>query len=142
MRKCELYLLQASPLKCQFAKWSQILGQERIYSGGKADVLSVFVTIIWQKNCTSASQCLNCSKRYHVSICEAYLSHVIVGAGNTVQSNSHVLAPEASSFKPQAKNQTSTDSCQTQVTPVVTAFVDSSTCISSTPNSNGISVSS
>ena len=81
------------------------------------------------KNCTSTSQCLNCSKRHHVSICEAYLSHGTVGAGNTVQSNSHVLAPEASSFKPQAKNETSTDSCQTQVTPVVTAFVDSSTSV-------------
>ena len=50
-------------------------------------------------------------------------------AGNTVQSNSHVLVPEASSFKPQAKNETSTDSCQTQVTPVVTAFIDSSTSV-------------
>ena len=81
------------------------------------------------KNCTSTSQCLNCSGRHHVSICEAYLSHGTVGAGNTVQSNSHALAPEASSFKPQAKNETSTDSCQTQVTPVVTAFVDSSTSV-------------
>ena len=74
------------------------------------------------KNCTSTSQRLNCLKRHHVSICcEAYLSHRTVGAGTTVQSNSHVLAPEASSFKPQAKNETSTDSSQTQVTPVVTA---------------------
>ena len=52
-----------------------------------------------------------------------------MGAGNTVQSNSHALAPEASSFKPQAKNETSTDSCQAQVTPLVTAFVDSSTSV-------------
>ena len=80
-------------------------------------------------NCTSTSQCLNCPKRHHVSICEAYLSQGTVGAGNTVQSNSYVLAPEASSFKPQAKNETSTDSCQAQVTPVVTAFVDSSTSV-------------
>ena len=52
-----------------------------------------------------------------------------MGAGNIVRSNSHVLAPEASSFKPQAKNETSTDSCQTQVTPVVTAFVDSNASV-------------
>ena len=52
-----------------------------------------------------------------------------MGTGNTVQSNSHVLAPEASSFKPQAKNETSTDSCQAQVTPVVTAFFDWSTSV-------------
>ena len=68
-------------------------------------------------------------ERHHVSIYEAYLSQGTVGAGNTVQSNSHVLVPEASSFKPQAKNETSTDSCQAQVTPVVTAFVDSSTSV-------------
>ena len=61
--------------------------------------------------------------------CQAYLSHETVGAGNTVPSNNHVLAPEASSYKPQAKNETSTDPCQTQVTPVVTAFVDSSTSV-------------
>ena len=106
-----------------------MLGQQRVYSGGKADVLSVFVAIIWQKNCTSTSQCLNCLKRHHVSVCEAYLSQGTVGAGNTVQSNSHVLALEASSFKPQAKNETSTHSCQTEVTSVVTAFVDSSTSV-------------
>ena len=33
------------------------------------------------KNCTSTSQCLNCSKRHHVSICEAYLSQGTMGAG-------------------------------------------------------------
>ena len=53
----------------------------------------------------------------------------MMGARNTVQGNSQVLAPGASSFKTQAKNETSTDSCQAQVTPVVTAFVDSSTSV-------------
>ena len=35
--------------------------------------------------------------------------------------------PGPDRFKPQAENETSTDSCQAQVTPVVTALIDSST---------------